>query len=85
MSQQSLRQASVRAVTSTTNTYEGDFHALFDAHSIPDGTLNERLLGWINYKLTESFTNLPEAMQALAEENSADNFSSMGTFDCDPV
>lgn len=83
--QQSLRQASVRAVTSTTLTYEGDFHALFDAHSIAEGTFNGRLLDWINYKLTETFDNLPEAMQALAEENSATNFSSMGTFDCDPV
>lgn len=83
--QQSLRQASVRAVTGTTYSYEGDFHALFTAHSIADGSFNERLLGWINYKLTETFDNLPEAMQALADENTATNFSSMGTFDCDPV
>lgn len=83
--QQSLRQASVRAVTGTTYSYEGDFHALFDAHSIDDGTFNERLLGWINYKLTETFDNLPEALQALAEENSADSFYSMGTFDASAV
>lgn len=83
MSQQGLRQASIRAVTgSTTNeTYDGDWHKLFDRASIPAGTLDERLLRWINAKLTKSYTSLPEAMQALATANGAWNFSSMGTFD----
>ncbi len=35
MSQQAARQASVRAVTGTALTYEGDWHALFDAASVP--------------------------------------------------
>lgn len=81
MSQQGLRQASVRAVTLTANPYEGDWHALFDLAAIPQGPFNGRLLSWINIKLQKSFTSLPEAQQALAEANGAVNFSSMGTFD----
>lgn len=81
MSQQGLRQASVRAVTNTALDYNGDFHALFDAASIPAGDFNGRFLAWINNKLTQSYTNLPEALQALAIANGAINFSSMGTFD----
>jgi hypothetical protein len=38
MTQQSERQASVRAITGTAGTYEGDFHALFTSLSIPTGT-----------------------------------------------
>ena len=83
MSQQGLRQASIRAVTGSTanETYEGDWHRLFDRASIPAGMFNERLLRWINAKLTKSYTDLNEAMQALATANGAYNFSSMGTFD----
>ncbi len=81
MSNQAARQASVRAVTGTVLSYEGDFHALFDDAAIPTGTFNERFLAWINQKLSSSYTELNGAMQALAEENSAPNFSSLGTFD----
>jgi len=81
MSQQGLRQASVRAVTGTTSSYEGDWHKLFDASSIPAGEFNGRLLAWINAKLTASFTELNGAMQALAAANGAWDFGSMGTFD----
>lgn len=80
MSQQGDRQASVRAVTGTSGTYEGDWHALFDANSLPVGTFDERLLRYINAKLTKSYTNLPEAMQAFAAANGAANWSSLGTF-----
>lgn len=79
MSQQVLRQASVRAVTLTANPYEGDWHALFDLAAIPQGPFNGRLLSWINLKLSKAFTNLPEAQQALAEANGAVNFSSMAS------
>lgn len=79
MSQQGYRQASVRAVTGTAGTYEGDFHALFDGQSIPAGDFNGRFLQWINLKLSKSYTSLPEAMQALADANGAANFSSLGT------
>jgi len=81
MSQQGLRQASVRLVTGTTSTYEGDFHALFDGDLIPNGPFNQRLLAWINAKLSQSNTDVNQAMQSLADANSAYNFSSMGTFD----
>lgn len=80
MSQQGYRQASVRAVTGTANTYEGDWHALFDANSLPAGTFNERLLRYINLKLTATYANLEEAMQAFATAKGAANFSSLGTF-----
>ena len=85
MSNQGLKQASIRAVTSTTNTYEGDWQELFDDHSIAAGTFNERLLLWINYKLTAAHTNLPEAQQALAVDNGFYNWDSMGTFDATAV
>ncbi len=81
MSQQGLRQASVRAVTGTSEHYEGDWHALFDLAGIPAGQFNERLLQWINLRLSAAYTFLDSAMQALADANGAFNFSSLGTFD----
>jgi len=80
MSNQSLKQASVRGVTGTTLTYNGDWMALFDARAIPAGTFNERLLGYINDKLLTAYTNLPQAQQALATDQGFNNWDSMGTF-----
>jgi hypothetical protein len=80
MSQQGLRQASVRAVTGTAETYEGDWLALFDQAGIAAGMLNERLLRWINYVLDRTYTNLPEAQQAFAAANGAYDWASLGTF-----
>lgn len=80
MSQQGFRQASVRAVTGTAGSYEGDWHALFTVNSIPAGTFDERLLQYINLKLTKSYTSLSEAMQAFAAAKGAANFASLGTF-----
>jgi hypothetical protein len=81
-SAQGLRQGLARAVTSTTLSYNGDFLALFTAHSIGlDGGFNGRLLNYINGQLTTSFTGLPQAMAAMAAANPpATNFSSMITF-----
>lgn len=79
--QQGLRQASVRAVTGTTGTVEGDWEALFDAASIPAGPFNGRMLAWINLKLSKAYTEVNGALQALAEASLAINFSSLGTFD----
>lgn len=84
MSQQGYRQASVRAVTGTAFTYEGDWHALFDLSSLPQDTFNGRMLRWINLKLTTSYTEINEALQALATANGAFNFSSLGAFDATP-
>lgn len=78
--QQGDRQASVRAVTGTTLTYEGDWLALFDAAAIPSGTFNERTVAWINQKLSAAYAEINGALQALADANSAFNFSSLGTF-----
>jgi|TARA_R100000329_G_scaffold149277_1_gene139626 hypothetical protein len=74
------KQASVRGVTSTTATFNEDWLALFNARSIGAGSYNERLLAYINNKLSTSYTDINLALQALAENQSANNFSSMGTF-----
>lgn len=81
MSNQSAKQASIRAETGTAGTYEEDWHALFDLRSIDPGTFNERLLAYINQKLMQSYTSLPQAMQALADANSAYNWDCLGAFD----
>lgn len=81
MTNQSDKQASIRAITGTTGTYEGDWHALFTARGIAAGTFNQRLLGWINSKLAASYTELNSAMAALAAANSYTNWNSMGAFD----
>lgn len=81
MSNQGLKQASIRAVTSTTGTYEEDWHALFDLAGIASGVFNGRLLGYINHKLSSSYDNLPSAMHAFAADNGAYNWDSLGTFD----
>ena len=77
---QEARQAAIRAVTSTTGTHDEDWIALFTARSAPAGQFNERMLAYINTTLSTSYTNINDAMQALAANQSADNFSSMGTF-----
>lgn len=81
MSNQGLRQASVRAETSTTETHNGDWHALFDAAAIADGPFNGRLLAWINDYLNTTYAGLPEAQQAFAVDQGADSWSELGTFD----
>jgi hypothetical protein len=74
------RQAAIRGVTSTTGTYNEDWLALFTARSIGAGSYNERLLAYINNKLSTSYTDINVALQALAVNQDDDNFSSMGTF-----
>lgn len=81
MSQQSLKQASIRAVTGYAEHYEGDWHRLFDYAAIPAGHFDERMLMWINGQLSTAYTNLPEAQQAFAAFFGAFNWSSLGTFD----
>jgi len=80
MSNQSLRQASVRAVTGTTGTYEGDWHALFTAGGIAAGTYNERLLAWINARLAANYTELNGAKAAFAAAEGVGQFNQIGTF-----
>lgn len=79
MSNQSKRQESVRGVTGTSGTYEGDWHALFDSDLIPDGTFNGRMLAWINQKLTAEYTELNGALNAFAVSQGVSDWNSLGT------
>ncbi len=79
-SNQSLRQASVRAVTGTAYNYEGDWSALFTAAGFTTGSWNERFLLWLNSQMGANYTDLPGAMQAFAEYNGVYNWDSLGTF-----
>ncbi len=79
--QQGLRQQSVRDVTGTEYDYSGDWHALFDLRGIAAGTFNERLLQWINTRLSSSYTEINGAMAALAAFYTVDTFQQIGTFD----
>jgi hypothetical protein len=81
MTNQSDKQESIRTITGTTGTYEGDWHALFDAAVIDAGTFEGRLLAWINAKLAASYTELNSAMAALAIDNGYTDWNSMGAFD----
>ena len=81
MTNQAGRQAAVRAITSTTHSYEGDFHALFDGDTIPAGPFNGRLLAWINTKLSASHTSLPGAQHALAVSLGAADWNSLNTWE----
>ena len=77
MSNQSDIQAWVREQTGTEFTYEGDWHALFDADDIPEGTFNERLLLWLNTQDSVDADSLPQAMQEWAESLDAYNWDSI--------
>ena len=81
MSQQGLRQASARTVSASAivSNYNEDLLRLFDAEAVPAGTFNERQLRFINARLSASYSNLNEAMQAFATSKAAYNWSSLGT------
>lgn len=66
MTNQSARQASVRAATGTAESYEGDLHALFNLSSIPAGDFNGRFLAWLNSQIPVAKNNLPDAMASYA-------------------
>jgi len=55
---QELRQAAVRAVTSTTGSYNEDWMALFDAASIASGEFNGRFIAWLQQQTGSSSTNI---------------------------
>lgn len=80
MSNQGARQASVRAITGTALTYEGDWHALFDLDGVAAGSFNGRLLAWINQNLGTSYSEINGAMNAFAVSQGYANWDSMGTF-----
>ena len=61
-------------------SYEGLWHAYWDALTTVDGTnFNERMLNWINVALTASHTDVASAMQAYAEDAGAYNWDSLGS------
>ena len=78
MTNQSDKQASLRAKTGKALPYEDDWHAYWDSLAIlPNGNFNERMLAWINAALVTSFTNLPSAQQAYAAAKGASNWDSL--------
>lgn len=81
MSNQGSRQASVRAISGTQFTYEGDWHAMWNLQAIPQGTFNERMLAYINTKLGTAYTELNGAMAALAKSFGIQTFNELATFD----
>lgn len=81
MTQQGLRQKTVRALTGRALTYVGDWHALFDQEGIPAGTYEGRQLRWLNQVMGTSYDDIREARQVFAEQNGAFNWQSMGEFE----
>ncbi len=82
LNNQGLRQQSVRDVTGTTYNYTGDWMALFEQAGITQRVnFDGNLLTWINTKLSSSYTNLPQAQQAFAENQGFLGWDEMGTFD----
>lgn len=82
---QEARQLSIRDSTSTAGMLNEDWHALFDDAGVAAGTFNERMLAWINERLSASYASLPEAMQAFAADQGYSNWSSMGVIVLDTV
>lgn len=80
MSNQGLRQASVRGVTGTTLDYNGDWLAIFDADGIAAGDFNGRMIAWLQAKLVSTDTEINGLMQAYAESKGADSWNGLGTF-----
>lgn len=77
MTNQSDRQQSVRDITGTELTYEGDWHALFDDAGIAAGAYNGRLLAWINLVLGESYTEINGAMNAFAASRGVQSWNDL--------
>lgn len=83
MSNQSDKQASLRAKTGKALTYEGDFEAYWDSLGVASGPFNGRMLAWINAALgltdpDDQYNDVNAAMQAYAEANGAYNWDSLG-------
>jgi hypothetical protein len=83
MTQQGARQESAFGLSlwPTATTYNEDLLRLFDAEGVTGATFNERQLRFINARLSASYTNINQAMQAFAASKGAYNWSSLGTLD----
>src|SRR5262245_12706612 len=80
-SNQEGRHAAVRALTSTSGSYNSDFLALFADAGFTTGSFNERFLAWLNSELGVTHTSLPAAMQAYAVSLGARNWDSLNTIE----
>lgn len=78
---QELRHAAVCSGLSITTpkSYEQDFFYMFDAAGFTAGTFNERLLRWINNKLSTSYDNINAAMTAYAVSKGPINWNALNT------
>ncbi len=74
------RQESIRAITGTTGTYNGDWHAAFDADGIPVGKFNGRLVNWLQNRTGSSSTSLSGLQVEYAVLKGADSWNHLGTF-----
>ncbi len=77
---QELRHISIRAITSTTGTYTEDWIAAFDDDSVAAGHFNERLIGWLQNRLSSSDDNLPDLMTEFAIAKGSASWNELGTF-----
>ena len=59
--------------------YGSDWSALFDQDAIPQGDWNGRLINWINFKLTTTYTEYSEATNAFAISQGFQNWGAMNT------
>ena len=80
MTNQGDRQASVRAAAGSALSYEGDWHALFDAAGQAQGDFDGRLLAWINGRLGAAYAELNGAMTAFAVSQGVPSWAQMGAF-----
>lgn len=80
MSNQQKKQNSVRAATSTAYFYSDDWAALFDADAIAEGPFNQRLLAWINAKLSTAHKSVDDAKRAYAVSKGVTRWGELGTF-----
>lgn len=85
MSNQGLRQASIRASTGTAGTYEEDWLALFDDDGIPAGTFNERLYAWLAIETGLSGRTLDELMVAWAVTQGVATWNQLGALTLTPA
>lgn len=74
----------VKAITGTSRGYNGDWHALFTARSIPSGTYNERMLKFLNQVMATNYASLPQAQHVYAVRLGFNNWSSMTTMSLTP-
>lgn len=77
MSNQSDRQADLRGKTSAALAFDGDWHRYWDSLGVQAGTLNERMIAWINGVLSASYSSVPEAQHAYAASKGFDSWDAM--------